>query len=611
MLFHSVKLMNYKSIGENNSELIIEPRLTAIIGKNESGKSNVLSGLSNISFTNVMNFIKDDINRNTISENAKIQYKIVLKPTSDESKKIKNDTIICITKDKYEVSGGIFDYYKLNIYPIFLKLCETLGSNPFKLRDTEFNTYSTYINLLKNENTLNIPKIQLALKFINSHIPSISQEKKDTIEHIISTVMKEWNILLNMLPSVFYRKSDKTLKSQYKYDEIKKELSNPSLYPNSLLSDFLQLIDISKEDFLIAAQAGAISGQKNTIRHRIKRNINTYINIPFSSFYDVEKISLSIDFDANIVYFSVQSSDSESLLLHERSGGLKWYLNTFIDAKAHEIANSNVLYLLDEPGIFLHINAQKELLHFFNQLADLGNQVIYTTHSPYMLNTTSEGVHKIRAVVKDQNGNTSIYKTAYDSRISPINQKDTLTPIINALGMNLYDTIGPSKDKLNIVSEGMSDYIFLNTMAEVLNIDKEKYVIIPSFGASNCVNICSILHGWGCKYIALFDYDKAGVESGGEIMRNKMNLNLNEHFCYVKDITIEEIINKTYKVDTFVIEDLVSQSEIDRFYKEFNYANFDKTLTAKIMSNEILSGKFIISEECKNNFRKLFDRILK
>ena len=39
MQIHSVKLINYKSIGNYpESEIIIEPNVTAIIGKNESGK---------------------------------------------------------------------------------------------------------------------------------------------------------------------------------------------------------------------------------------------------------------------------------------------------------------------------------------------------------------------------------------------------------------------------------------------------------------------------------------------------------------------------------------------------------------------------------------------
>ena len=51
MYIHSVKLVNFKSIGDYpESEIILEPNVTAIIGKNESGKSNVLEGLSKINF---------------------------------------------------------------------------------------------------------------------------------------------------------------------------------------------------------------------------------------------------------------------------------------------------------------------------------------------------------------------------------------------------------------------------------------------------------------------------------------------------------------------------------------------------------------------------------
>ncbi len=63
-----------------------------------------------------------------------------------------------------------------------------------------------------------------------------------------------------------------------------------------------------------------------------------------------------------------------------------------------------------------------------------------------------------------------------------------MSPIVSALGMSIQHTFAPAKDKINIVTEGMSDYIFVCTMAKMLNINSNKYVIIPSVGASNCVN---------------------------------------------------------------------------------------------------------------------------
>jgi predicted ATP-dependent endonuclease of OLD family len=322
-------------------------------------------------------------------------------------------------------------------------------------------------------------------------------------------------------------------------------------------------------------------------------------------------VTLSVDFNANSVTFSVQTGEGETLQLGERSNGLRWYLETFIDAKANNLPQRNVVYLFDEPGCFLHVNAQKELVSLFGHLADQGNQVVYTTHSPYMLDTEKDGIHRIRAVVKDPQGFTHIYKTAYDNKISPDSVHDTLAPIVNALGMNMNDTFGPAKNKINIVTEGISDYIYMCMMGKLLDIDAEKYAIIPSQGASKCVDICAILHGWGCKYIAVFDYDKAGVESGAEIMRNQLIYDLNKDYCFMNEVTQEDIDAKTYRTSAFMVEDLITREEINRFCEEMSISpGLKKALIAKKMSNAIDAGEFTLNDTAIANFRALFERIL-
>lgn len=84
-------------------------------------------------------------------------------------------------------------------------------------------------------------------------------------------------------------------------------------------------------------------------------------------------------------------------------------------------------------------------------------------------------------------------------------------------------------------------------MANVLGIDSNKYAIIPSVGASNCVNICSILHGQRYKYIAVFDYDKAGVESGGEYMRQNLFFELGKQYCFLTEVNQSDIDKKLTK----------------------------------------------------------------
>jgi predicted ATP-dependent endonuclease of OLD family len=294
--------------------------------------------------------------------------------------------------------------------------------------------------------------------------------------------------------------------------------------------------------------------------------------------------------------------------LSERSNGLKWYLNFFIEMQGNQLPNQNVVYLLDEPGMSLHINAQKELLNLFNHIAGNNNQVIYTAHSPYMIDTNK--IQCIRAIEKDELGFTHIYKTAYDSKLSSASKEDTLSPIINALGMNLCSTFGPAKDKLNVVTEGISDYIYITTMAIYLNVSLDKYALIASMGATNCINICTILCGWGCPYVALFDFDNEGVEKGAEVFRKDFYLKLGKEYLFIADVTQEDINQKKYKRNPIMIEDIVTVDELDQFRVERSIASdLSKPLLAKIYSNCVKEGTWKPSEKCVMNFKQLFSKL--
>lgn len=615
MYVHSVKLVNFKSFGDYpENEVILEPRITAVIGKNESGKSNVLEGISQIELlSNQASAFADTVANRGCESGENIEYHIVLKPTQTDVKLgITKDAIIILKKNSFTASGGLLEYYNQVARDAANALLEVLhrnGSNPFKLRDKELTAYSTYVNELKRAEYLNIPQLLTAIDWLHRRSSQIPTELKDDFISAIEALEAKLRSFMAVLPTFFYRKSDRHLKTSYKSDEIEKELNTPSVTTTDLLFSFVTLAKIPYDDFVLASKSGTTPRQA-TLRDRIKRLVETNINQKFQSFYQTEAITVSLDFNAGTVSFLVQSNDGDTLMLSERSNGLRWYLETFIDAQAHNISERNVVYLLDEPGTSLHVNAQRELLQLFGHLADQGNQIVYTTHSPYMLDLAEEGVHRIRAVVKDDVGFSRVYKNAYDAKIAPESQQDTLAPIINALGMNLHDTFGPAKDKVNIVTEGMSDYIYLSTMSKVLGVDPEKYAIIPSVGASNCVHICQILHGWGCKYIALFDYDKAGVESGGEHMRTEMLLECGKQYCYVREVSLEDIEKKTYKTQKYMIEDVMIQSEIERFCDESGTSKgLGKPLTAKLMCTAIENCTFSVSQQSKDNFQSLFERI--
>lgn len=616
MYVHSVKLVNYKSIGDyDESEIIIEPRVTAIIGKNESGKSNILEGLSQITFhkRNRGAFANAMAHRSCGNGEA-IKYVVTLRATAEDmALGITEDSIIEITHDKMTVSGGLLSYYEANIADSvagIVQFLDACGTNPLKLNQADFALYRSHKAEIENIKSLDLPHKYAAFKFLvdkRSALPTASQQLLNAaVDNATVNLMH----IQELLPQFYIRNPGKNLKTIYKLEEVQKEFADGVKGQGGLLYDFVKLIGISPEDFVLAVQSGT-DGRQTSIRDKIKRTVGKIINEDFHNYYTTEEVRLSVDFNSSAVTFAVQTGEGETLQLGERSNGLRWYLETFIDSKANNLPMRNVVYLFDEPGCSLHVNAQKELRKLFNHLVDQGNQVVYTTHSPYMLDTENDGIHRIRAVVKDEQGYTRIYKTAYDNRISPDCVHDTLAPIINALGMNLTDTFGPAKDKINIVTEGTSDYIYMCMMAKVLGIDPEQYAIIPSQGASNCVNICAILHGWGCKYIAVFDYDKAGVETGAEVMRKQWIYELNKQYCFMNEVTQEDIDSKTYKTDKYMVEDVITRDEINRFCTEMGILpTLNKALIAKKMSNAIDNGEFTLNETAINNSRALFERIL-
>lgn len=616
MYVHSVKLENYKSIGDyEESEVIIEPRVTAIIGRNESGKSNILTGLSQIKFSkrNAGAFSNAVANR-TCSDGKMIKYILTLRSNKEDiAQGIVEDSVIEISHDKMVVSGGLLSYYENTVSESVAAVANALdvmeGGNPLRLNQNEVAHYPGHKAELASRNTLDLPHKFSSLQFMLDRCTSLPAATQKCFKETAKAAVDSLYHILALLPQFYFRDSSKNLKTTYKLEEVQKELADGAKGQSSLLYDFVKLIDVPAEDFILAVQSGTDSRQ-TSIRSRIKRQIDKIINNDFCNFYTTEEVFLSVDFNASAVTFAAQTGEGETMQLGERSNGLRWYLETFIDAKANNLPKRNVVYLFDEPGCFLHVNAQKELINLFYHLADQGNQVVYTTHSPYMLDTVSDGIQRIRAVVKDNQGYTRIYKTAYDNRISPDSVYDTMAPIISALGMNMNDTFGPAKDKINIVTEGTSDYIYMCMMAKLLGVDAEKYAIIPSQGASNCVNICAILHGWGCRYIAVFDYDKAGVETGAKVMHDQLIYDLNRDYCFMNEVTQGEIDSKTYKTSRFMVEDVITREEIQRFCEAMNISPaLNKALIAKKMSNAVDSGEFKLSDTAMSNFQTLFDRI--
>lgn len=324
----------------------------------------------------------------------------------------------------------------------------------------------------------------------------------------------------------------------------------------------------------------------------------------FNEFYDADNIKIKIVIDKSKIHIIVDTHN-ENLQYEERSTGLKWYIGLLIqllniNGNINSISTCNVI-LIDEPAVYLHPNAQKEVLKLFTDFVKKRggiHQVIYTTHSPFMIDT--EAVQNVRAIIKDNNGISHIYNKITTIPANSKSTYDTITPLINAIGLNLNHNIGPAFDNQNIIVEGISDYFYLNGYYRSKHIENIPN-IIPSTGGDNIPAIASILFGWRCKFNILLDQDDKGRSIYDRINDSKQPFL--DKLIFVDNNT-QKVSGKTFEIENlFSIKDKTRFGICDKDYNECKY-NY-----SCIVYNKILYENVIYDEETIKNFDELIKKI--
>lgn len=189
-----------------------------------------------------------------------------------------------------------------------------------------------------------------------------------------------------------------------------------------------------------------------------------------------------------------------SLPLDKRSKGFNWFFSFLVWFKAmQEDSNRQYILLLDEPGLNLHALAQNDLLRFIDDLSE-DYQVIYTTHSPFMVN--SEHLNKVRTVTETANKGNLISDSLQEK------DPNTLFPLQAALGYSVAQNLFINKK--NLLVEGISDLAYLETIsAELVRQGREglseDITIVPTGGADKVATFVSLMRGSKLQMVCLLD----------------------------------------------------------------------------------------------------------
>ena len=204
---------------------------------------------------------------------------------------------------------------------------------------------------------------------------------------------------------------------------------------------------------------------------------------------------------------SVEGADGKLYEIEQRSLGFKWYFSFlfFILSKKSD----NALFLIDEPASNLYSIAQEGILESLEKLSK-ENQVIYTTHSPYLLNDNSivNGFLAKNSNIKKQNVESGIKIISLKN--IDINSKEWAE---YTKTLQDYNTLRMPKCYLcenNLFIEGFEDWIILSVFCRAM-LDKLKNIsLIYCNGSSSMSN--EIRYAIYCRknFLVILDNDEGG-----------------------------------------------------------------------------------------------------
>jgi hypothetical protein len=235
-----------------------------------------------------------------------------------------------------------------------------------------------------------------------------------------------------------------------------------------------------------------------------------------------------------------------SVPFSERSRGFVWffsflsYFNTM-----EEAATSGLILLLDEPGLSLHARAQQDLQRLVDDRLAPHHQVIYSTHSPFMV--SGDHFERIRTVIDHDNEGTKVSAEIFKA------DEDTAFPLLTAMGIELSQTLFVGEHTLLL--EGPSDLIYLDVFGDLAREQgmdglDPRWVPTPVGGAGKLSTFVTLL---GANKLHVAVVVDSSTKDTGAVSRLRDNGQLAANglveigeFATVKDADIEDLIDRAF-----------------------------------------------------------------
>lgn len=619
MRLDSFRVKNFRSI-DDSGECVLASDVTILAGKNEAGKTNLLQALGKFNqdkkFEEVDKPLEGDDGpevtlKFSTSEEEMTEWATKLEiPSTVNLPKITKIPIVITKKsdNSYVFEGpngsltGFIENEKSKLGEVTKERDEAI----VKLKDF-ISQKGLLITSIIEGKEISSASIANVMTEIETAFPTISPEEQTEIKVILDMVKSKLGESDQLLGVEAKRRKEflDSLPKFVLFDSFDQEELLPyqialtKATENRAVNNYCSIVglDIKK----------VIETKDPQFRIKMVNEKSAIIQGNFGEYWKQDEIDLTMSSYGDDLIFGIkEKGKSYDFKIEQRSKGLQWFLSFYLLLKARADKLQTIV-LVDEPGLYVHAKAQEDILRILtDQSAE--NQIIFSSHSPYLIDPAR--LDRIRLVIKnlvkkvDKEEKVENGSRVYELSSMPTADKDTLTPIITAIGLDISRQLTFAAEK-NVVLEGISDYNFLKGLMETLPQTEKTKVkdlhLIPCKGADNIPMVVSFLIGWGLGYKVLLDNDEKGKE--------------------VSNVLIEKLQVDEGQVvfvsgtDNYCVEDIFAKNDFNKYVleKPENYrvgelnsqviAVGKKAVLSREFLNKVRKGKVHLTTETKKNFR--------
>ncbi len=531
MFLRSVRIKNYKCI-EDTGVFRLD-KVTCLVGKNESGKSAILEALYKLNpvvadegdFDDVIEYPRrrwslyrekretdPDIVLETVWELDDSDQEILTEKFGNKALSTKEVTI---TKGYDNTLNWEISYNEGNILKYVL---ENSG------------LYKEEVDALKEIST-----IEELIAYLEGK-SNRSERENLFLENLIKTFPKKTvfsgvkNILQNRLPKFVYFPNYERMRGRVALHDLVNRKNQNKLD----LSDriFLALLDLAGTSIDEINKIGTLEhlyAELEAVSNRITETIfhywsqNRHLVVEFR--LDQGRPGDPPPFNQGFIFQTRirNSRHRVTVNFEERSTGFIWFFSFLVwFSQLQKYYGKNLLLLLDEPGLSLHGRAQQDLLRYFREQLAPYYQVIYTTHSPFMIDP--EALLSVRIVEDVVTSSGEVLGTKVREDVFAT-ESETVFPLQAALGYDITQTLFVGKNVLLV--EGPSDFLYLKWFSSELQhqnregLDR-RWVITPSGGIDKIASFVALFGGNEINIAVITDFHsglKGKIKSLTELYR--------------------------------------------------------------------------------------------